>query len=66
MKQQGPVEPLRGEGAFRAHKAEIARRNERACAEGAVERAAWEARISERALAAERLERSRLPHQPRP
>ena len=59
-----PTEPLRGEAAFRAHKAEIAKRNERACADGAVRRAEKEAGISERALAAARQERASFPRQP--
>lgn len=62
MKQQRPVEPPRGEAAFRAHKAEIARRNELARADGA----AREAGIAARELAADRLERSSYPRQPRP
>jgi hypothetical protein len=66
MKQQRPAEPLRGDAAFRAHKAEIAKRNEHARADGAAERAAREAGAAARALAAERLERSNYPRQPRP
>ena len=66
MKQQGPVEPPRGEAAFRAHKAKIAKRNELARADGAAQRAAQEAGIAARELAAERLERSNYPCQPRP
>jgi hypothetical protein len=65
MKQR-PLEPLRGEAAYRAHKAEIAKRNELARADGAARRAAQEAGISARRLAAERLERSSYPRQPRP
>ena len=59
-----PTEPLRGEAAYRARKAEIAKRNERACADGAARRAAKEATISERAVAAERAERASFPSQP--
>lgn len=66
MKQQQPVEPLRGEAAFRAHKAEVAKRNERARADGAARRAARQAGIAARELEAERLERSNYPRQPRP
>jgi hypothetical protein len=66
MKERTPAEPLRGEAAFRARKAEIARRNESARAAGAVRRAAREARISEQQLADARRERSSLPHQPHP
>jgi hypothetical protein len=64
MKDRTPAEPLRGEAAYRARKAEIARRNEAACADGAVRRAAREARISEQQLADARRERATLPHQP--
>ncbi|HEX6020945.1 MAG TPA: hypothetical protein VFZ00_03045 [Solirubrobacter sp.] len=60
------MEPPRGEAAFRAHKAEIARRNELARADGAAQRAAREAGIAARELAADRLERSSYPRQPRP
>jgi hypothetical protein len=66
MKERPPTERLRGEAAFRARKAEIATRNESARADGAVRRAAEEARISEQRLADDRLERRNLPHQPHP
>jgi len=66
MKERQPAEPLRGEAAFRARKAEIAKRNDSARADGAVRRAAKEARISERLLADARRERSSLPRQPDP
>ena len=66
MKERAPAEPLRGEAAFRARKAEIARRNESAQADGAVRRAAREARVSEQKLADARKHRSQLPHQPHP
>jgi hypothetical protein len=66
MKQQRPVEPLRGEAAYRAYKAEVARRNELARADGAAQRAARQAGIAARQLEAERLERSNYPRQPRP
>jgi hypothetical protein len=66
MKERQPAEPLRGEAAFRARKAEIAKRNDSARADGAVRRAAKEARISEQQLAEARRERSGLPHQPHP
>jgi hypothetical protein len=52
MKQQRPVEPLRGEAAYRAHKAEVARRNELARADGAAQRAARQAGIAARQLQA--------------
>ena len=66
MKERIPAEPLRGEAAFRARKAEIAKRNESTRADGAVRRAAQEARISEQALADARRERRNLPRQPHP
>ncbi len=66
MKERTPAEPLRGEAAFRARKAEIAKRNASACADAAVRRAAREARVSEQQLADARRERSNLPHQPHP
>jgi hypothetical protein len=66
MNEQTPAEPLRGAAAYRAQKAEIAKRNESARADGAARRAGREAGISERQLAADRLERSNLPRQPRP
>jgi hypothetical protein len=64
MKPQTPAEPLRGEAAYRARKAEIARRNESARAQGAARRAAREARVSEQQLADDRRERRNLPRQP--
>jgi hypothetical protein len=66
MKQRPPAEPLRGEAAYRARKAEIAKRNQSAQADGAVRRAAREARISEQQIADDRRERSALPRQPHP
>jgi len=66
MKERTPADPLRGEAAFRAQKAEIAKRNESARADGAARRAAKEARISEQQVADDRRERSNLPHQPHP
>jgi hypothetical protein len=66
MKERTPAEPLRGEAAYRARKAEVAKRNDAARADGAVRRAAKEARISEQQVADARRERSRLPHQPHP
>jgi hypothetical protein len=66
MKERTPAEPLRGEAAYRARKAEIAKRNESARADGAVRRAAKEARISEQQLADARRERRNLPRQPHP
>ena len=65
MKDRTP-EPLRGEAAYRARKAEIAKRNESACADAAVRRAAKEARMSEQRVADDRQERQRLPRQPQP
>ena len=66
MKEPTPAEPLRGEAAFRARKAEIAKRNESARADGAVRRAAYEARISAQRVADDRQERRSLPRQPHP
>jgi hypothetical protein len=66
MKERQPAEPLRGEAAFRARKAEIAKRNDSTRADGAVRRAAKEARISEQQVADARRERSSLPRQPHP
>ena len=66
MKERTPAEPLRGEAAFRARKAEIAKRNEAARADGAVRRAAREARVSDQLIDEARRERSSLPRQPRP
>ena len=66
MKASTPAEPLRGEAAFRAHKAEIAKRNDSARAAAATRRATEEARVSERKLVDARRERSNLPHQPHP
>jgi hypothetical protein len=64
MKERIPSEPLRGEAAFRAQKAEIAKRNESARADGAVRRAAKEARIGAQRAADDRQERRNLPRQP--
>jgi hypothetical protein len=66
MKERTPAAPLRGEAAYRARKAEIAKRNESAQAEGAARRAAREARLTEQRNASARKERSSLPHQPHP
>ena len=66
MKERTPAEPLRGEAAYRARKAEIAKRNDSTRAQGAVRRAAKEARASEQQVADARRERSILPRQPRP
>jgi len=38
MKERTPAEPLRGEAAYRARKAEIAKRNDSARADGAARR----------------------------
>jgi hypothetical protein len=66
MKERTPAEPLRGEAAYRAHKAEIAKRNEAACADAAVRRSAREARVSAQQLADAKRERANLPSQPHP
>jgi hypothetical protein len=64
MKEPTPAQPLRGEAAFRARKAEITKRNEQAWANGATQRAAREARLSEQQLAEAKRERASLPRQP--
>jgi hypothetical protein len=58
--------PLRGEAAWLAAKAEIARRNDAARDRAAVKGAAVEARRVEARLAAERREAADLPEQPHP
>ena len=58
--------PLRGEAAWLAAKAEIARRNDAARARAAADGAVIAARRAEERLAAERLEAANLPQQPRP
>src|SRR5947199_279285 len=66
IKERTASEPWRGEAAFRAQKAAIAKRNESARADGAVRRAEREARISEQQVADDRRERRNLPRQPHP
>jgi hypothetical protein len=58
--------PLRGDAAWRAAKAEIAKRNDAARARGAEERAANDAKAAERRRVADRIEASNLPEQPQP
>jgi hypothetical protein len=57
---------LRGDAAWQAAKAEIARRNDAALARAATQQAVTEARRLERRREAERLEMADLPQQPRP
>ena len=58
--------PPRGEEAWKAAKAAIAKRNEAAYARVREERAARDAAMRKRSLAAERRERDSLPSQPTP
>jgi hypothetical protein len=57
-------EPLRGDAAWRANKAEIAKRNEAACADARAQRAERDAQAMEYKRAAARRERAGLPSQP--
>lgn len=61
-----PDEPLRGEAAWKAAKAEMAQRNDAARARGAKLRAASEAAKIARSRATDAYERAHLPVQPRP
>ena len=61
-----PDQPLRGDAAWKAAKAEIAQRNDAARARGAKIRAADEAAKLARRREADARERERLPEQPRP
>jgi hypothetical protein len=58
-------QPLRGDAAWQAAKAEVAQRNDAARARGGELRAASEAAKLERQRAADRYEREHLPEQPR-
>jgi hypothetical protein len=60
------AKPLRGEDAWLAAKAEIARRNDAARDRAAAAGAELAARRREARLAAERLEAANVPEQPRP
>lgn len=59
-----PVEPLRGDAAFRAAKQRVAEKNEAAYARGRAERAARDAATLSRRREAERREADDLPTQP--
>ena len=59
-------EPLRGDDAWRAHKASVAKNNENAVRKGREQRAARDAVTEERRRDAERREMSDLPVQPEP
>lgn len=65
MKNPNP-EPLRGDAAWRAEKAEIAKRNDAARARGAARREATKVQHAQQQQAAARLDASNLPEQPRP
>jgi len=59
-----PSEPLRGEAAYRAERAEIDKRNNAARARGAARREAIAVTHAEQQRAAARLDASNLPEQP--
>ena len=59
-----PLEPLRGEAAFKAAKQDVAERNEKAFARGRKERAARQSAWVARRHTEEREASSHLPHQP--
>ncbi len=61
-----PTEPLRGDAAYRAQRAEIAKNNDAAYARGRSRRAAADEEALRRRVADERAERERLPVQPEP
>lgn len=63
---KNPDQPLRGEAAWKASKAELAQRNNAARARGGKLRAASEAAKLARRRAADAREREHLPVQPRP
>ena len=60
-----PDQPLRGDAAWKAAKAEVAQRNDAARARGRKLRAATEAAELERRRGADAREREQLPVQPR-
>jgi len=66
MSHKEPSEPLRGEAAYRAQRAEIAKNNDAAYARGRSRRAAKDAEAAQRRVADDRAERDRLPVQPEP
>jgi hypothetical protein len=61
-----PDEALRGDAAYRAFKAQVAKNNDAAQRRGREQRAAVDAVMAERRAAAEREEFSHLPVQPEP
>ena len=63
---KNPDQPLRGDAAWQAAKADMARRNDAARARGGKLRAASEAEKLARSRAADAHEREHLPVQPRP
>lgn len=63
---KNPDQPLRGDAAWQAAKADIAQRNEAARARGRAARAASESANLARSRAADAQDREHLPVQPRP
>jgi hypothetical protein len=59
-------QPLRGDAAYRAFKAQVAKNNDAAQRRGRERRAAADAVVAERQAAAERRELDDLPVQPEP
>lgn len=58
--------PLRGDAAWRAAKAEVAKRNDAAYKRGAAQREAEDERAAARRLALDRRDAAELPEQPQP
>ena len=59
-------EPLRGDAAYRAFKAQVAKNNDAAQRRGREERQQAEAKVAKQRAAAERREMADLPVQPEP
>jgi hypothetical protein len=66
MTKKTSTEPLRGDAAWRAHKAEVAKNNDAAQRRGREERSVQDAAVADRRRAAERRELNDLPEQPTP
>ena len=66
MAKNDNKEPLRGDAAFRAFKAQVAKNNDAAQRRGREQRAAVDAQVAHRRAAAERAEFADLPVQPEP
>ena len=64
MKKKPPIEPLRGEAAYLARRAEIAKRNDATQARGAAKRQETEARRAASRLEAEQRADANVPRQP--